>query len=189
MKIISCALLLAMILQPSLGEAKARQEKKAEPVEVQAPLPVVAPLTPQEQQILERGEVSKGKYIGGGITGSIVGFGIGHAIQGRYAYRGWIFTVGEGAGLALIISSLDNCADSAYDEDCDEDIGNALLGYGAFVGFKIWEIVDLWVGPPIQNRRYRALRARTQTSLLEKIQVSPIVMSDRKMGLGLSLTF
>ena len=38
--------------------------------------------------------VSQSKYIGGGIASIFLGWGIGHAIQGRYKDRGWIFTAG-----------------------------------------------------------------------------------------------
>ena len=37
--------------------------------------------------------ISTGRYIGGGLASMIFGFGTGHAIQGRYSERGWIFTV------------------------------------------------------------------------------------------------
>ena len=32
--------------------------------------------------------ISTGKYVGGGVASIFLGWGIGHAIQGRYAERG-----------------------------------------------------------------------------------------------------
>ena len=43
--------------------------------------------------------VSNARYYGGAIPGSILGFGIGHAIQGRYKEKGWIFTLLEGGAV------------------------------------------------------------------------------------------
>ena len=38
--------------------------------------------------------ISKETYVSGGLT-AIVGFGLGHAILGRYKEKGWIFTLSE----------------------------------------------------------------------------------------------
>ena len=40
-------------------------------------------------------EVSETNYYLGGVLGVLPGFGIGHAVQGRWKDKGWIFTAGE----------------------------------------------------------------------------------------------
>ena len=43
--------------------------------------------------------ISQGQYISGGVVGTVFGFGIGHAIQGRWTKTGWIHTtLQSGAG-------------------------------------------------------------------------------------------
>ena len=39
--------------------------------------------------------VSKTNYYAGGALSILPGFGIGHAVQGRWREKGWIFTAGE----------------------------------------------------------------------------------------------
>jgi hypothetical protein len=97
---------------------------------------------------MERGSgvgISKGKYIAGGIVGTAAGFGIGHAIQGRYGSKGWIFTVTEGIGLGLFYYSF-------YSLFTNPSMF-AIQFYGGlamFLGFHIWEIIDVWAAPKRQ---------------------------------------
>ena len=126
-------------------------------------------LTEDEQDILDEGEISKGAYIGGGITGSIVGLGIGHAIEGRYLPLGLIFTAGEIGAYALMVAGITNCIDksnffnlsssNASFQTCSTNSAFA-IGLAGFVGLRVWEIIDLWVEPPIQNKRYRNVQER-----------------------------
>ncbi len=54
------------------------------------------------------GRIGMGRYITGGVVGTTLGFGIGHAMQERY-WRdyGWVFTVGGVlTTLALVASGL-----------------------------------------------------------------------------------
>jgi hypothetical protein len=123
-------------------------------------------LTPEEQEILDRGEIGTTAYVLGGVLGTWpLGFGIGHAIQGRYLEKGWIFTVGEVGSLGLMIAGIQNCTYEysfyGYWSGACQNNGLLTLGVIGFVGFRIWEIVDLWAAPPEINRRYRALKERT----------------------------
>lgn len=103
-------------------------------------------------------QVSTGKYITGGVLGSTVGFGIGHAVQGRYSDKGWIFTAGEAVGLTLLVAGANQCQkDKDNDPVADKCSSNAasqvLLGFASFVGFHIWEVVDVWTGArPIDEK-------------------------------------
>ncbi|UYL09615.1 hypothetical protein B9G69_003390 [Bdellovibrio sp. SKB1291214] len=94
--------------------------------------------------------VETGKYITGGVLTSAVGFGIGHGIQGRYAEKGWIFTATETAGLAMVVAGAASCDDEVQANGskkwkCDND-GLILAGFGVWIGFHVWEIVDAWTG-------------------------------------------
>jgi hypothetical protein len=96
-------------------------------------------------------KVPTGKYITGGIIGSAVGLGIGHAIQDRYHDKGLIFTATEAAGLTAVLLGASQCkteTDSlgVKKTNCDSGMSTMLVGYGVFLGFHIWEVVDIWTG-------------------------------------------
>ncbi len=97
--------------------------------------------------------ISRDQYVWGGTVGTILGFGIGHAIQGRYKEKGWIFTLTEGIGAGTIASgiiwTLFSYKESSKTGDASVGdvmpfVGLGLLGATIILGFRIWEIVDLW---------------------------------------------
>jgi hypothetical protein len=116
-------------------------------------------LAPAERALLERGEVSRARHIGGSVSSIVLGFGSGHAIQGRWRERGWIFTVGELASVALFVVA-------SSESDLDTSITNVLgvAGIGGLVGFHVWGAVDAIIAPSRHNRRVRALRQRVDFS-------------------------
>jgi hypothetical protein len=101
-------------------------------------------------------EISSGSYYAGGAVGTLIGYGIGHAIQGRYKEMGWIFTVGEGAGLIVLSGGLawmvnsvpenTKWKNSKLSDSSKGSIALAAIGTAVLVGFRIWEIVDVWLG-------------------------------------------
>ncbi len=99
---------------------------------------------------INRVPVSNSTYITGGIIASTVGFGIGHAIHGRWYETGWVFTVAEGAGLLMLNAASSSCSKKAdvngvEKTECSNG-GLAIIGLSVFVGFHVWEIVDAWTG-------------------------------------------
>jgi len=117
-------------------------------------------LSPEERKILEKGEYSDGEIVGGGLLGSFLGLGLGHAAQGRFREKGWIFLVGEAVGSYVFMWSLINCVDD-IDNDSDHCNGGMLAtSIIAVAVLRIWEIVDLWTVPAAHNREYRRLRNR-----------------------------
>ena len=146
-----------------------------------------------DERILEHGPIPQGRYISGGVVGSIFGFGIGHAIQGTYAKRGWIFTVGELAALTVMVASVKNCR-TEYDsygyktDRCDSNAGAVVVGLVGLIGFHVWEVVDLWVTPPRINRRYDELTDGDRRHRVT-MQMAPIMVSATTPGLGLNITF
>ena len=59
----------------------------------------------------------------------------------------------------MIVSGAANCIDEAFEsQSCNE--GLLAAGVVGLIGFRIWEIVDVWVGAYEHNRTYRRLKAR-----------------------------
>jgi hypothetical protein len=131
-------------------------------------------LTDEERRILSIGYIDTPRYVIGGILGVYPGFGIGHAVQGRYLDKGWIFTVGELGSVAGLVVGLANCLGTRYDEPCD----NALITVSliSFIGFKIWECVDVWVGPSQINNEIIEIR-RSLSSDLGPSQKSHVTLN------------
>lgn len=78
-------------------------------------------------------KISTGQYVAGGVLGTLMGVGIGHAIQERYTQNGWIFTatqLGSGFMYGLFAGQ-------------GNEIG-AGLSIISLIGFRIWELVDVW---------------------------------------------
>lgn len=118
----------------------------------------------EERRILEKGEISQGAYIGGGVVGTVLGLGIGHAIQGRYGEKGWIFTVGEIATATLFSIGATNCITETFSSlgtstsSCND--GLMAVGLAGLAGFRVWELVDVWAAPASHNEEVRRLQQR-----------------------------
>ncbi len=117
--------------------------------------PVVIQLSPDAAALLARGEISDGEHVGGGFVSLVVGFGLGQAIQGRWADDGWKFTVGEGAALVGMIAGTQVGFDSGGDIPL-LFMGSALV----FLGLRLWDIYDAVAEPPRHNARVRMLRVQ-----------------------------
>lgn len=94
------------------------------------------------------------KSVGGTLLGMTLGFGSGHAVQGRYKEKGWIFTAGEGLAVGGLIMSASQCdtktaetrvggtsVQSEVHRECQGAL--PLLSMLSFVGFRVWQVVDL----------------------------------------------
>lgn len=129
--------------------------------------------TDDDRRVLSIGEIGNTAYIAGGLLSSYPGFGIGHAVQGRFTEKGWIFTAGELGSLAMIVAGAGDCwkdssTSSSSNNTCSGG-GAIVLGFLGYVGFHIWEIVDAWVAPPQINNHYRSLRAQMYQSSLQPV--------------------
>lgn len=122
----------------------------------------------EESRILSEGLIDDPQYIASGILGTVPGFGIGHAIQGRWKDKGWIFTAGETFGLGLMMAAGASCMRREMDNDDHNCSGGnmalAIPGMITFFGFKVWEIVDVWTYPPAHNRRYKELESKKEST-------------------------
>ena len=120
-------------------------------------------------------------------------FGIGHAIQGRYMSRGWIFTAGElfslGVGVYFILSLSRNLGDTmsfsqfldfphAVNTDTELAVSGMIISAFSLLGFMIWEAIDVWLLPS---------HIKVSNSPFE---LSPALMaSGFERGFGLSLKY
>lgn len=146
-------------------------------------------LSRRDRKIVTRGEISTTQYLAGGATGTILGFGIGHIVQGRWAEKGWIFTAGELVTSSLFVGGLMECAMTSVanvltgDEECD----SSAMEFGAFAlgALRIWEVIDLWAGPPIHNRKYRSL----QSQLNQPGSFSFFLGPERREGIRLGMRY
>jgi hypothetical protein len=137
---------------PPSPPPNAPQPPVTQPRQVQ---PRTIQMTPEERELILRGEIDPGLYVAGAVLGTFVTpFGIGQAVQGRWMDKGWIFTLGEGVSIALII------AGAARFDQSDGGEGLLVAGVLGVVGFRIWEMIDLWVGPPLHNQRVRRVHMK-----------------------------
>lgn len=180
---------LALLCSTTMALADDKPSPTAiSPVTTQAPMdPKYANLGPDERDILDRGEISQGQYIGGGIVATLVGFGIGHAIQSRYQDPGWIFTTGELGSAALVGVGGISCVISVMEGNhtCETGAAIMIIGSLGFAGFRVWEALDAWITPPWLNKRYHELKQRIGIS---EFLLNPIAVNDQ-LGLGLTIKF
>ena len=119
------------------------------------------------------------------------GWGIGHAIQGRYNDRGWIFTVSSGALYTGLIASVFFIGAEAISATADRDLASALAAItrlNAFaiiasvgiLGVSIWGIVDVWDIPS----HYKIVKEKP-------FSVQPLFAfyNEEEIDIGLSLRY
>ena len=126
------------------------------------------------------------KYAVSGGLSVIPGFGVGHALQGRYMEKGWLFTVGElltlGGFLLMGPSFSVRWFEIEFTDDVIDILSfNFLVSVSLFVifiGFKIWEAVDIWILPS-------NYKVGTKSFLIK-----PLVSYNQKdMFLGFSISY
>jgi len=110
-----------------------------------------------DTKLLHEGEMSMPRYLVSGAIGAYVGFGTGHAIQGRWLENGWIFTSGELATGMLGFAHLIGCGSN---HSSDPSCGKASVLLTAFIGFRLWEIFDVWYQPYAHDQKVRELKKR-----------------------------
>ncbi len=155
-------------------------------------------LTEKDKETLEIGEISTTKYVVGGILGTYpIGFGLGHAVQGRWSEDGKIFTFGELGSLGVVVVGAIGCLTRANEDNwtCSGlDQGLIVAGAIGFLSFRIWEIVDVWAIPPSHNSRFKKLEKYINESKAEpetkaSLDLVPILSPGNGTGIGLKLLF
>lgn len=157
-------------------------------------------LTKRDKEVLEIGEISTARYITGGILGTYpIGLGLGHAVQGRWSEDGQVFTWGQLGSLGLVVAGAVSCMNEVEDGDDNwecNSLEESLIIVGAigYLGFRLWEIVDVWSVPPSQNSKYKKLKKYIQNSEAKPVTKSsldlvPVINPRMGQGIGLKYTF
>lgn len=191
----------ALPLPPAASTLPAAQSSaddvQAQPLdEPSAPHAPAMRLSSYEQDVLNRGGISPGAYIVGGLLGTWIGFGLGHAVQGRYDDGGIIFMFGEATGLTFMFMGLINTVgntrclegpaiDGEFNNDvvCKDEQRNETLWTGLLVGgavmfaiIRAYQIVDLWHGPMRHNAEYQRVRRKAQQGGWSSLSIVPVVL-------------
>jgi len=120
-------------------------------------------LSPADQELLMRGEITDGQQVGGGLLALFVGFGSGQAVQGRFGETGWVFLLGEGVSTVAMMKGFFDlfaaCPDNTQ-TNCNDGAGYFVLGLLGITIFRTWSTIDAFVSPTFHNRRVRALKMR-----------------------------
>lgn len=104
--------------------------------------------------------LTQGRYVAAGLAGTVVGFGLGHAIADEYQTMGYVFTIGEGASLAVAIVGAVTVGigiiPAAFgSEEGQETVGNGAIlftaGWVGFGVFRVWEAIDIWTRPVVEK--------------------------------------
>ncbi len=98
-------------------------------------------------------EISRTQYFAGAAAGTLVGFGLGHAIQDRYEKRGLLFSVGEASTLLVALNAIASCNgdDRVTNKSRCATRAAPLISLSAFTVLKLLEIVDLWLVPTLET--------------------------------------
>ena len=92
--------------------------------------------------------INQGQYIAGGVIGTVFGFGIGHAVQGRWTKTGWIHTALQvGATGVLVAGYMPLIVAFLSDTKGNNNVVLSVIGSIVLLGAKVWEIVDVWAVP------------------------------------------
>jgi hypothetical protein len=147
----------------------------ADAPEVDVPVPVENPqvekipastLTPEDRDVLARGEITDRESDYGKVFGTIVGFGTGQMFEKRYMSTGLILTVTEASATALIAFGFSTCNEGGFNNAQGSSaptskrcsVGAGIVGIVGMVGLKTWEIIDVWTAQSTQNAQYHFLK-------------------------------
>jgi len=137
------------------------------------------------------GTISSSQYIGGGLLGTLVGFGLGYMIHGSWKKTGWIFTLTESLSLSMalagILTTFSSHEIGILSASSGDDSGLTVFGIGAlgFLSMRIVETVCIWAGPRVYNVvEIDPVPAKPQV----RLNVTPWI-APNSGGLAASLTF
>ena len=116
-------------------------------------------LSEEDRNILRDGELPTWRYVTGGVLSIYPGFGIGHAVQGVWLDRGWMFTLAQAGFGALAVAEAFSCGLSSMVQDECEYGPTSGIGLVGFMVAYVWGAVDAWAYIPRRNRRYRELKS------------------------------
>lgn len=91
--------------------------------------------------------ISLARYVTGGLVGTFVGFGLGHAIADEWTNFGWICTAGELT--PLLVGAASGSFRKLGNQDHSDDLVPIALIVSASI-FHVIEVVDIWTGPRVR---------------------------------------
>jgi len=131
--------------------------------------------------------LSDARYLIGGIMGSTVGFGLGHAIQRRYLPMGLIYSLVEGVALFGFMSASIASNKIGVDSRGRHDFDLGLLGavcLGTYAGFHIWEGIAVWMRVKKTSDGQRYLEANRWN-----VTLAPLVTPNNTIVPGLAFSW
>lgn len=140
-------------------------------------------------EIFERGEISNTRYLLGGTIGTLVGFGSGHAIQGRFNDPGKKFLAYDAGALGFFLAgSIAACGLQGSNGGSNECRTTQNIGAAILIGVRLWEAYDLWTTPIYENKRYRDLTKKHNHDSFE-IASYLVPYGANEMTTGLFISF
>lgn len=115
-------------------------------------------MTSPVDRVSDDDDVTEIQRIMGPTVAFTVGFGLGHVVEGRWLEKGWIFTAGETAGVALWMGGY--MMDMSCDKHCELVGPMIITGMIGTLALRIWESVDAVNGARLKHARYLDRRAR-----------------------------
>lgn len=92
--------------------------------------------------------IGETRYVAGGVTGTFVGLGLGHAVQGRWlSDDGYLFTLVEAATVAAIATAkpTTSCTGTFPNLSCNQTYPDYVSGAAiVFLAIRVYEIFDVW---------------------------------------------
>ena len=127
--------------------------------------------------------IDRGRYIGGGVASLLLGFGIGHAIQGRWSERGWVFTLGEAISWVGLSTTGFYAVKNYFYDNVPTGYVISISSFALLViGFRIWSVIDTFELP-----------SHIKIAQESRLQISPLVVSNssnlHKVSLGLGIKY
>ena len=131
----------------------------------------VETLSENDLQIILKGKLNPDINLNAALCGVFLGFGAGHAVQGRYLCSGIYYTIGESFGVGAALTALMLSAGNTLFSICSmsnvETFGTyeelttmAIIGMSIYGVIHIMEIIDVLAYPGRYNRRYSELMGR-----------------------------
>ena len=130
----------------------------------------------------------------GGMTGTLVGFGMGHAVIAQYEELGYVFTLGEfGTGMIAVLGASGLALVKSTNPPNATDSPLFWVGAASFAAFRIWEIYDIWSRPGRYNAELRKQQEVSDEKISARPRLAPILglssSFQPQLGMGLQVRF
>lgn len=140
LKVLSILIILSFLFNADIANASRNKRitKKQQRTTQQQPKPPKLE-TPIQEKVEERSRIADLLAI---PVGGVIGFGLGHGLQGRYRSTGWVYSLIDVVSLGFVASMMGSCRPG--DQSCEDrkdqhrDITMTL-----FYGSRLVQVFDL----------------------------------------------